>query len=130
MNIDCALVHDPDVLWLDEPTAGVDPQSRNAIFDNLEAFKRAGKALVYTTHYMEEDIDGALAPALLRALSGVKSVRFDARRLTVGLDDLARGTQAVLQCVAAAGVSVRHLSSGRANLDDVFLALTGRQLRD
>ena len=54
LNIACALVHDPDVLLLDEPTAGVDPQSRNAIFDNLEALKRAGKALVYTTHYMEE----------------------------------------------------------------------------
>ena len=49
LNIACALVHDPDVLLLDEPTAGVDPQSRNAIFDNLEALKRAGKALVYTT---------------------------------------------------------------------------------
>ncbi|MDE2297480.1 MAG: ABC transporter ATP-binding protein, partial [Burkholderiales bacterium] len=54
LNIACALVHDPDVLLLDEPTAGVDPQSRNAIFDSLEALKRAGKALVYTTHYMEE----------------------------------------------------------------------------
>ncbi len=54
LNIACALVHDPDVLLLDEPTAGVDPQSRNAIFDNLEALKRAGKALLYTTHYMEE----------------------------------------------------------------------------
>jgi len=54
LNIACALVHDPDVLLLDEPTAGVDPQSRHAIFDNLEALKRAGKALVYTTHYMEE----------------------------------------------------------------------------
>jgi ABC-2 type transport system ATP-binding protein len=54
LNIACALVHDPEVLLLDEPTAGVDPQSRNAIFDSLEALKRAGKALVYTTHYMEE----------------------------------------------------------------------------
>src|SRR5205085_3113177 len=54
LNIACALVHDPDVLLLDEPTAGVDPQSRNAIFDNLEALRLRGKALVYTTHYMEE----------------------------------------------------------------------------
>ncbi len=54
LNIACALVHDPDVLLLDEPTAGVDPQSRNAIFDTLLALKAAGKALVYTTHYMEE----------------------------------------------------------------------------
>ena len=54
LNIACALVHNPDVLLLDEPTAGVDPQSRNAIFDNLEALRQVGKALVYTTHYMEE----------------------------------------------------------------------------
>ena len=54
LNIACALVHDPDVLLLDEPTAGVDPQSRNAIFDSLEALKAQGKALIYTTHYMEE----------------------------------------------------------------------------
>ena len=54
LNIACALVHEPDVLLLDEPTAGVDPQSRNAIFEQLEALKRAGKALIYTTHYMEE----------------------------------------------------------------------------
>src|SRR5438270_2760875 len=54
LNIACALVHDPDVLLLDEPTVGVDPQSRNAIFSNLESLRDAGKAIVYTTHYMEE----------------------------------------------------------------------------
>ena len=54
LNIACALVHDPEIILLDEPTAGVDPQSRNAIFDNLEMLKAAGKALIYTTHYMEE----------------------------------------------------------------------------
>ena len=54
LNLAAALVHDPDLLLLDEPTVGVDPQSRNAIFENLEGLKRAGKALVYTTHYMEE----------------------------------------------------------------------------
>src|SRR5450755_2609022 len=54
LNIACALVHDPDILILDEPTVGVDPQSRHAIFDNLESLRRSGKALLYTTHYMEE----------------------------------------------------------------------------
>jgi ABC-2 type transport system ATP-binding protein len=167
LNIACALVHDPDVLLLDEPTAGVDPQSRNAIFDNLEALKRAGKALVYTTHYMEEAerladriviidhgkvvasgtlaelvhmlpaaqtlelaIDGPLDQAALRALPGVKHLRFEAGHLTLGLDDLGQTAVTVLQAVAAGGASVRHLNSGRANLEDVFLALTGRQLRD
>jgi ABC-2 type transport system ATP-binding protein len=167
LNIACALVHDPEVLLFDEPTAGVDPQSRNAIFDNLEALKRAGKALVYTTHYMEEaerladriviidhgkvvasgtlaellrvlpaaqtlalDIIGEPDLAALQRVDGVKQVAFDAGTLTVGLDDLTRSAGAVLQAVSASGVSVRHLSSGRANLEDVFLALTGRQLRD
>ncbi|MFN7920533.1 MAG: ABC transporter ATP-binding protein [Bryobacteraceae bacterium] len=54
LNIACAIMHDPGVLLLDEPTVGVDPQSRNAIFDNLEELKRRGKTIVYTTHYMEE----------------------------------------------------------------------------
>jgi len=167
LNIACALVHDPDVLLLDEPTAGVDPQSRNAIFDNLESLKRAGKALVYTTHYMEEverladhiviidhgrvvatgtlaellrtlpaaqtlqiELDGALDVATLQALPGVKQVRLHGDLLSVGLDDLSSQAAAVLQAVAGAGVGVRHLSSGRASLEDVFLALTGRQLRD
>lgn len=167
LNIACALVHDPDVLLLDEPTAGVDPQSRNAIFDNLEALKRAGKALVYTTHYMEEaerladriviidhgkvvasgtlaelyralpaaetleiEVEGTPDLAALQAVAGVRQLHFEGGRLTVGIDDLSRGASAVLQALAAGGTAVRHLNSGRANLEDVFLALTGRQLRD
>ena len=54
LNLAAGLLHDPDILLLDEPTVGVDPQSRNAIFDNLEELKTRGKALLYTTHYMEE----------------------------------------------------------------------------
>jgi ABC-2 type transport system ATP-binding protein len=167
LNIACALVHDPDVILLDEPTAGVDPQSRNAIFDNLEALKRAGKALVYTTHYMEEAerladyiviidhgqivaqgtldqlyaqvpaahtlqlaVQGALDLDALRALPGVHQVSREGEQLSVGVDQLTRDIPAVLQAVASAGATVLHLSSARANLEDVFLALTGRQLRD
>ena len=54
LNLAAALLHDPQLLLLDEPTVGVDPQSRNAIFDNLQFLKKQGKTLLYTTHYMEE----------------------------------------------------------------------------
>jgi ABC-2 type transport system ATP-binding protein len=54
LNLASALLHDPQLLLLDEPTVGVDPQSRNAIFENLETLRARGKTLLYTTHYMEE----------------------------------------------------------------------------
>jgi ABC-2 type transport system ATP-binding protein len=54
LNLAAALLHDPEILLLDEPTVGVDPQSRNAIFDNIAELRRRGKTLLYTTHYMEE----------------------------------------------------------------------------
>jgi len=54
LNLAAALLHDPQILLLDEPTVGVDPQSRNTIFENLETLKQRGKTLLYTTHYMEE----------------------------------------------------------------------------
>ena len=164
LNIACALVHDPEVLLLDEPTAGVDPQSRNAIFDNLEALKAAGKALIYTTHYMEEaerladrivvidhgrvvaagtqaelfarlpaaqalhiEIDGEPDDALLQGLPGVKRV---GQRLDVSVADIGRDTGPLLAALAQRGVNVRGLASARSTLEDVFLQLTGRALRD
>jgi ABC-2 type transport system ATP-binding protein len=54
VNIAAGLLHQPDVLFLDEPTVGVDPQSRNAIFETIEELNRAGMTVIYTTHYMEE----------------------------------------------------------------------------
>ncbi|MFZ6730511.1 ABC transporter ATP-binding protein [Undibacterium sp. Ji42W] len=54
LNIAAALLHDPELLILDEPTVGVDPQSRNAIFDSLDVLKSQGRTLIYTSHYMEE----------------------------------------------------------------------------
>ena len=167
LNIAAALVHDPDVLLLDEPTAGVDPQSRNAIFDNLEQLKRNGKALIYTTHYMEEaerladriviidhgkvvasgtlaelyrllptsaslqlECEGAFDPAALLSLTGVSGARRAGDQISVATNDLAGVTPAVLQALTAAGCRVRALQSGRASLEDVFLSLTGHQLRD
>jgi ABC-2 type transport system ATP-binding protein len=107
LNLAAGLLHDPDVLLLDEPTVGVDPQSRNAIFDNLELLKRRGKALLYTTHYMEE------AERLADRIVVIDHGRVIA-------DDTLAGLQSR---VATAG-------SGSINLETVFLTLTGRSLRD
>ena len=54
LNLAAAMLHDPELILLDEPTVGVDPQSRNEIFDSIEALQREGTTIIYTTHYMEE----------------------------------------------------------------------------
>jgi ABC-2 type transport system ATP-binding protein len=167
LNLACSLVHDPDLLLLDEPTTGVDPQSRNAIFDNLEALRRRGKALVYTTHYMEEaerlcdrivivdhgqvvasdtlagllrrlpaaealtiTVEGSADTAALARLPGVRSAHQQGGTLSVGVDALAGTAPAVLSWLDQHGVAVQQVASARATLEDVFLALTGRTLRD
>ena len=107
INIACALIHDPDVLLLDEPTVGVDPQSRNAIFTNLEALRERGKALVYTTHYMEE------AERLCDRVIIIDHGKVVASDTTKNLCEMLPPKPVV-----------------RASLEDVFLHLTGRQLRD
>ena len=104
LNIAAALVHDPDVLIFDEPTVGVDPQSRNAIFENLELLKSRGKAILYTTHYMEE------VERLADRIVVVDNGRVVANDTLAGLRALAPG--------------------GAASLESVFLTLTGRSLRD
>jgi ABC-2 type transport system ATP-binding protein len=106
LNLAAGLLHDPDILLLDEPTVGVDPQSRNAIFDNLETLKRRGKALLYTTHYMEE------AERLADRIVIIDHGR-------VVMDDTMAGIE-------------RQLSRDgeRVTLESAFLALTGRSLRD
>ncbi|MFN7916194.1 MAG: ABC transporter ATP-binding protein [Vicinamibacterales bacterium] len=106
LNLAASLLHDPDILLLDEPTVGVDPQSRNAIFDNLETLKARGKALLYTTHYMEE----------VERLAD-RVVIVDHGRV------VAADTLEGLQQHAPAG-------AGRVSLEAIFLALTGRTLRD
>ena len=112
LNIACALVHDPDVLLLDEPTVGVDPQSRNAIFDNLETLRDRGKALVYTTHYMEE------AERLCDRVVIVDHGKV-----------IASGTPEELGRMLPPPPP-RPRERLTASLEDVFLHLTGRQLRD
>ncbi len=137
LNIACALVHDPDLLLLDEPTAGVDPQSRNAIFETLAALKAAGKALVYTTHYMEEverladrvvivDHGRVVAEGTLAELKR----RLPAKQ-TLALEVDGEPDPATLQALQALpGVRRVEAVTIDATLEDVFLALTGRQLRD
>ena len=112
LNIACALIHDPDVLLLDEPTAGVDPQSRNAIFANLEALRDRGKAIVYTTHYMEEA--ERLCSRIVIVDHG-KVVASDRKEALIAMLPEAQRTKVV---------------TTDASLEDVFLHLTGRQLRD
>jgi ABC-2 type transport system ATP-binding protein len=134
LNIACALVHDPDVLLLDEPTVGVDPQSRNAIFANLETLRDRGKALVYTTHYMEEVerlCDRVVIVDHGRVIaSGTKDElrrrlpKSAVRRIEIeGAID-----EAMLASLAARGIVIKE--DRAASLEDVFLHLTGRQLRD
>jgi ABC-2 type transport system ATP-binding protein len=134
LNIACALVHDPIVLLLDEPTVGVDPQSRNAIFDHLEALREAGKAIVYTTHYMEEaqrlcdrivvmDRGRIVAQGTGDELRAMLPAATRRRVEIEGEID-----ERLLADLAARGLRVSD--TGRASLEDVFLHLTGRQLRD
>ena len=179
LNIAAALLHDPQLLILDEPTVGVDPQSRNAIFDTLEALKAQGRSLIYTSHYMEEverladhiviidhgkvladESPSALyqrlpAQAALRAeltlepgavgaaeslgsagladavsrLPGVTSAQLNGAVLDIGLADTTHAAP-VLCWLSEQGHKLAHFATARTNLEDIFLSLTGRSLRD
>jgi ABC-2 type transport system ATP-binding protein len=110
LNLAAALVHDPELILLDEPTAGVDPQSRNQIFETITELKRLGRTVIYTTHYMEE---------AARLCDRVAII--DRGQL------LALGT--VPELLAASRVEPRMVLQ-RGTLEEVFLNLTGRSLRD
>jgi ABC-2 type transport system ATP-binding protein len=100
----CALVGDPDLLFLDEPTTGLDPQARRQLWDLIGAFKRSGRTIVLTTHYMDE------AERLCDDLAIMDHGKV-----------IARGTPRAL---------IASLGSDEATLEDVFVSLTGRHLRD
>lgn len=110
LNLAAALVHDPDLILLDEPTVGVDPQSRNQIFDNILELKRLGRTIIYTTHYMEE----------AERLCDRVAVIDHGTLLAIG---------SVQQLLDANGVAPRMVMQ-RGTLEEVFLHLTGRSLRD
>ena len=170
LNLAAALLHDPQILLLDEPTVGVDPQSRNAIFSNLEHLKSLGTTLVYTTHYMEEaerlcdriiivdhgkviandtlEAVRRLVPGVnvleleienpgvgewyagVRSLPGVDGVEFEGASLRVRVRDLLEVTPWVLSWLREHGYRCAHLASQRADLETVFLTLTGRSVRN
>src|SRR5690606_25920562 len=142
LNLAVALVHDPKLLLLDEPTVGVDPQSRNAIFDAILDLKRRGTTIIYTTHYMEEaqrlcDRVGVIDKGRLLAEGTVDDLlRAHGGRsvITVERADLAERIESdnpvelLPQLLAGGGVTGVRIE--RPNLESVFLSLTGRSLRD
>ena len=142
LNLAVAIIHDPDLVLLDEPTVGVDPQSRNAIFDRVEQLRDDGKQIVYTTHYMEEaqrlcDRVAIMDRGRLMALDTVRAL-IEAHggpgKLVVQTSDKESihdttdplGTLAELQ----ERETVEHFQYRPPDLETVFLNLTGRALRD
>ncbi len=164
LNLACSLVNDPDIILLDEPTAGVDAQSRNSIFDTIDSFKTAGKTIVYTTHYMEEaqricdkvailDYGKILAIGsvgdLITAHGGPSHIEAEFQQPVEDIENISgyiEGQKAQLndnilrfettnpmESLARLNQSGRRFNSltvDTANLEDVFLNLTGRSLRD
>lgn len=157
LNLACALVHEPRVLFLDEPTVGVDPQSRSFIFESIERLRDDGLAVLYTTHYMEEaqrlcnrvavmDHGRVLAEGTLEALIGrhggasVVTAELERppepdHRLPGALEGTTLRIEtdeplAEVARLAAAGLSLVALRVDRPDLETVFLRLTGRTLRD
>jgi ABC-2 type transport system ATP-binding protein len=142
LNLAAALVHDPSLLLLDEPTVGVDPQSRNAILDRVMELRTADRAVVYTTHYMDE------AARICDRIAIVDAGRVLALGTTAEL--LSRhggdptlvvvrdGAERRIATRDPAGELSRILATGpvddfrveRADLEAVFLHLTGKRLRD
>ena len=157
LNLACALVHEPAILICDEPTVGVDPQSRNHVFESIEALRRGGTTLLYTTHYMEEaqrlcDRVAIMDHGRILALDSVEELIRAHGGTSVVLAELAApppdgadvpgtldgttlrvDTDRPFELVATLGkgqLDVRELRVERPDLERVFLQLTGRSLRD
>jgi ABC-2 type transport system ATP-binding protein len=163
----CALVCDPEVLFLDEPTTGLDPQARVKVWEIVETFRAAGGTALLTTHYMEEaarlcdrvaimDHGTILAmdrpTALVESLGAEQIVEFQVIGAPsvsglAGLPGVSRGTAAdgvyrlrvrrigeampaLLAQLERQGLTLRALTTHQATLEDVFMHLTGRALRD
>jgi ABC-2 type transport system ATP-binding protein len=171
LSLGCALVGDPELLFLDEPTTGLDPQSRRQTWEIVEGLKARGRTVLLTTHYMEEAarlcdrvavVDHgrvialgtpreliaslgaehvvefavgevaatALPDSMLRALPSVESVVHDEGTWRLTVREVHRTVPALLAALAERGAEPMHLATHHATLEDVFLSLTGRRLRD
>ena len=170
LSVACALVSRPELLFLDEPTTGLDPQSRRQLWDVIARFRAAGGTLLLTTHYMEEAerlcdrvaimdhgrviaqgspraliaslgaehmvefalADGAMAPAPdeLARLPGVIAVRPSPDRTALIVSEVHRAVPALLALLQQQDAELSMLATHHATLEDVFMSLTGRQLRD
>jgi ABC-2 type transport system ATP-binding protein len=169
LAVACALVGDPDLLFLDEPTTGLDPQSRRELWDVIRRFKDRGRTVVLTTHYMDEAerlcdrvavidkgtviadgspaelvrkiggehvltltlADGTLDAAELTALPGVTAARrADDGSFTLSAGEPQVALPAALGLVQRRGLPLAGLTTRTATLEDVFVTLTGRHLRD
>ncbi|GAC1695701.1 MAG: ABC transporter ATP-binding protein [Gemmatimonadaceae bacterium] len=165
----CALVGDPELLFLDEPTTGLDPQSRRQLWELVESFRSTGRTTVLTTHYMDEaerlcdrvaivdhgkvialgsphELIAALGAehmiqfavaggsgvdeATLRQLAGVRAARRDNESFVLDVDEPHRAVPALVAEVERVGGSLSELRTRSATLEDVFVSLTGRTLRD
>jgi ABC-2 type transport system ATP-binding protein len=162
-----ALVNDPELVFLDEPTTGLDPAARRSLWDLVRDLRSAGRTILLTTHYMEEaevlcdrlaimdhgrilemgtvdeliskrfheravrfdSVDG-LGELEFAALPAVTEVKHDADEVMLYTADVAATIGALLELTEARGVEPKNLGVRRATLEDVFLDLTGRALRD
>lgn len=169
LNIACGIAHQPDLIFFDEPTVAVDPQSRNAILEGIERLNAQGATVVYTSHYMEEVeqictrimiMDHGRQIALgtaeelkgmvevgeqvtvetldmqestlnkIRALPLAQSADFDGKELVIHCRQGEHNLQDVLTVLESTQTSYGHLTSRPPSLNDVFLELTGKELRD